>query len=206
MTHSNKEIIELLKDPTNFEIALDIKGYIEEIDLGIRRVFINNVVKSLNDRLKSENITRNWVASGFDYWSVANTISIETGLSGYKVIYGNLFHEKPCERQFGWHHKDKKIDHNIEYVKNLVGDMAAYYPPADTNCWLCCVVGGNQKVQIPTMDMSWDDPETKLAILKDNQKDHSQDGTTIANGLADAMWDIFSKFRADVENLPTFKN
>lgn len=206
MTHANKEIIELLKTPTNFEIALDIKAYIEEIDLEIRRDFIKNVAILLNKKINSNNSHRKWIASGVDYWGVANTISIETDLSGYKVIYGNLFHEKPWERQFGWHHKDKKIDHTIESVKNLVRDMSADYPAADTNCWLCCVVGENQKIQIPTMDMSWNDPKTKLAMLKDNQKDHLQDCTTFANSLANAMWDIFSKFRADVENLPTFQS
>ncbi len=206
MSHSNKEIIELLKNPVNFEIALDIKAYVEEIDLDIKNNFISNVVKLLNDRLVSENISREWVATGFDGWSVGNSISLETSLSKYCVVYGNLFHYLPKERQLGWHRKDKKIDTSDESVKKLIGKMYNDYLSRSSNEWLCCITGVNQKIKIHDMDMSWDEPETKLAIMKDNLKDHSQGDTTIAKSLADAMWDIFSKYRTDVENLASFKS
>jgi hypothetical protein len=206
MTHSNKEIIELLKNPSNFEIALDIGAYVKEIDLDIRKKFISNVVKLLNDRLISENISREWVATGFDHWGVANSISLETNLSEYRVFYGNLFHKIPKERQFGWYRKDNKIDTSDEEVEKLFSDMSNNYLSQSSNTWLCCITGVNQKIQIPSMDMSWDDTDTKLAIMKDNLKDPSQDRTTIAYRLADSMWDIFSKYRDKVENLVSFKS
>jgi len=205
MTHSNKEIIELLKNPSNFEIALDIKAYVEEIDLDIRKNFISNVVKLLNDRLVSENISKKWVAMGSDYWGVANSISLETSLSKYCVFYGNLFHNIPKQRQLGWLGKDNKIDTSDEFIKKLIENMHNDYLSESSSWWLCCITGMNQKMQIPTMDMSWYEPETKLAIMKDNLKSHSQDRTTIANLLADAMWDIFAKYKIDVENLASFK-
>jgi hypothetical protein len=204
MTHANKEIITLLNNPSNFEIALDIKAYVDEMEPQIKRCFLFNVMKLLNGKIKSEDFHKKWFASNPKYWS--DDIAIEINTSSYKVFFGGLFHPKPSGRQFGWYRMDKQIETNHEDVKKLIGNMFNNYSCYSSNEWLCHIDGTNQKIQIPTMDMSWDDPETKLAIMKDNLKDHDQDPTTLANGLADAMWDIFSKYREDVENLASFQS
>ncbi|MBV5297623.1 MAG: PD-(D/E)XK nuclease family protein [Rhodoferax sp.] len=204
MAHVNKEVFELLNTPSHFEVALEISAYVEEIKPRIQNKFIANVIDLLNRKIQSEDNSCKWLASNLTPWG-DGSISISTGLSNFMVLYGNIFHPTdPWEHQSGWHHSGNAIDHNHPDIINLVNKMADTCPRSTENCWLCCAVGKNTDIQ--TLNMSWNDAETKVALLKDNQKDHLNDNTTLANNLADAMWELFSRFRADVENLPMFKS
>lgn len=204
MSHSNKEIIELLKNPANFEIAWDIKTYIDEIDLENKRNFLNNVAILLNKKIKSVDLHNKWFASSPKYWS--SDIAIESNSSAYKVFFGNIFDKDAYQRQLGWFSYKKPINLDEKDIKDLTDKINMPLPNNERVCWLYRIVGGNEHMEIPVMHMSWEDTTTKLAILKDNQRDHSQDTSTLATGLANAMWDIFSKYRVDIEQLASFKN
>lgn len=199
MTYMNEEIINLLKNPNNFEVAYNIATHFSELKKWAKNKFKTNVVSMLSEMLK--NAGSAWYATDYAYWG-AGCISLEFSPDNLKVFYGNIFHKDPGTHQFGWYDPNNKINHNDNEIISIVNEMNENYPVGKNNWWLCCIEGASPRVQmIPTLDMSEDNNDDMKKIIADNENVNHP----MAKDVADAMFTLFVNYRDEVEKLALFQ-
>lgn len=199
MTYMNEEIINLLKESSNFEVAQNICMHFAELERRMKNDFIVNVRKILKNKLSD--INSGWRVMDVDRWS-GGTISIEFDSNNLGVLYGSMFHPNPGKRQCGWFDPRGEIKHDDREIIDLVNEMKIEYPIEKHNMWLCCITGNAAKKNIPTIDLSERDLETKRMIIADNENiDHPK-----AKEVADAMFSLFDKYREKIEKLALFRD
>lgn len=196
----SKEILEILRDPGNLAVALDVESHLSAIKDEVKKTFRGRVLELIRLRLSDNSI---WTAetkrSWDEYVCVKTKADQGWGHTSSNYSCGVVLSFKKLHG--GWHrpaHIDLGNRPAVNDSSDIEARMSSEGMGTPTEDWVCCT---NHIDGIP--HLIWcSDLEDILAIHRDNL---GEGGLDLAASVANWIWERFDRYRDEIERLESFK-
>lgn len=203
MATQDKELIELLKQPDNIRIALEIEQQTQFIRSQIVKEFGEHIQKILQSKLESDNLETIWKADSVFWNNNALNVEIKTlkhqAKANYMMRAESVFHHKERTGWSGWYrpqHIDLKNPSPTTFdTKNLTNEMMGHGCGGAEGWWVGWkYLRGGKKGFVCT------DINDIVACFEDNCSTNHP----LAKEIAEELWLMFITYRKDIEALDSF--
>jgi hypothetical protein len=204
MTIRDKQLIELLKEPDNIRIALEIEQQTQFIRGQVVKEFGEHIQKILQKKIESVKLETTWNASS-EYWDSDNTVNVEIRTLKHKAKPNYLARThsvfyKSREGRYGWvrpqwidfkNQPPAKLD-----TKDLTDKMISNGCAGAEPWWV-----GSKDLRNGKKGFVHTDIDDIIACFEDNCSANHP----LANEIAEELWLMFITYREDIEALDSFK-
>jgi len=203
MAIQDKQLVELLKEPDNIRIALEIEQQTQFIRSQVVKEFGEHIQKILQRKLESANLEKIWKADAEFYSDNTLNVKIKTMKHQAKPNYSMFAQHIFSLKNIGWSgwYRPQWIDFKNQSsatldTKELTDKMKSTGCKGEEAWWI-----GSQDLRFGKKGFLSTDIDDIVACLEDNRtEDHS-----LANTIAEELWLMFVTYREDIEALDSFK-
>jgi hypothetical protein len=203
MAIQDKQLVELLKEPDNIRIALEIEQQTQFIRGQVVKEFGEHIQKILQRKIESAKLEKIWNAS-FEYWASDNTMNVEIRTLKHKAKPNYLARThsvfyKSREGRSGWVRPqwiDFKNQSLITLDTKVLTDKMISDGCAGAEPWWI----GSKDLRNGKKGFVHTDIDDIVACLEDNRSENHP----LANEIAEELWVMFVTYREDIEALNSF--
>ncbi|MDO9270479.1 MAG: PD-(D/E)XK nuclease family protein [Methylobacter sp.] len=203
MAIQDKQLVELLKEPDNIRIALEIEQQTQFIRSQVVKEFGEHIQKILQRKLESANLEKIWKADPEFYSDNTLNVKIRTMKHQAKPNYSMFAQHIFSLKNMGWSgwYRPQWIDFKNQSpatldTKELTDKMTSTGCKGEEAWWI-----GWQDLCFGKKGFLSTDIDDIVACLEDNRtEDHP-----LADTIAEELWLMFVTYREDIEALDSFK-